>query len=228
MLNFRVFESTAELAAAAASELVWLTEHRDGCVIALSGGSTPRPLYELLGGGEWRARLEQCEVVWVTGDERCVPPDHPDSNALMIEQTLFRSGIPKGHHFIRFRTESGDAPAVAEQFEREWKKVGIDGLDLAVLGMGEDGHTASLFPGTDILDVEDRVAAPVFVPRLEAWRVSLTVPVLRQASGKMVLVSGAGKRGVIEEVSRGSAHPIALVAGGAEAWWFVDREAYPG
>jgi 6-phosphogluconolactonase len=95
--------------------------------------------------------------------------------------------------------------------------------------MGEDGHTASLFPGTTILEVTDRIAAEVDVPQLGSRRVSVTMPHLRGARRKIVLVTGSGKRETIRRISEGEPLPMTeIVGGGGEAWWFVDREAYPG
>lgn len=225
MLNFRVFESTDDLVSAAAEEVLWVVEHSSRAVVALSGGSTPRPLYERLGGEYWE-RLSGRPVVWVTGDERCVPPDHDDSNARMIRETLFRNGTPDKHHLLSFDTS---APDIASRFEEAWRDLGIYEIDLAILGVGDDGHTASLFPGTAIMDITDRVAAVVEVPRLAVRRVSITIPHLRGARRKMILATGRGKREMIERVGRGESFPITEVIGaGGEAWWFVDREAYPG
>ena len=92
---------------------------------------------------------------------------------------------------------------------------------VTMLGCGDDGHTASLFPGTPVLDVEDRIASEVFVPRLDQWRVTLTKPVIRAAKLRIVLVAGESKAKIIDEVRRGEPHPIALVTQGVETWWFV-------
>ena len=93
------------------------------------------------------------------------------------------------------------------------------------LGCGDDGHTASLFPGTPVLDVEDRIASAVFVPRLDQWRVTLTMPVIRAAKLRIVLATGESKAKIIREVREGVPHPIALATEGVETWWFVDRAA---
>ncbi len=90
-----------------------------------------------------------------------------------------------------------------------------------LLGIGDDGHTASLFPGTPVLDVEDRIAAEVFVPKLEQWRVTITKPVIRAATLRLVLVAGESKARIIREVREGVDHPIAMVTRGVETWWLV-------
>ena len=215
-MNLRVFDNTADLTQAAARTI--LPRVRPGESIALSGGSTPKPLYELLADS-----LPQ-DVTWVLVDERYVPHDDPQSNAAMIERTLFARGIPS--RWLRFDTSLNDPVATARKFEDEWTALGIDTLDLVLLGCGDDGHTASLFPGTPVLDVEDRIAAEVFVPRLDQWRVTITMPVIRAAKLRIVLAAGASKAPILRDVQQGVPHPVALATGGdIESWWFVDRAA---
>jgi 6-phosphogluconolactonase len=97
-----------------------------------------------------------------------------------------------------------------------------------LLGVGDDGHTASLFPGTDVLQVEDRIAAAVFVPKLDMRRVTITKPVIRAAKMQMVLAAGASKRPILEQIRAGADYPIAQATRDAgETWWLVDRAAAP-
>lgn len=221
MTAFRIFDSASDLIAGVERAIVQLVE-KGTQSIALSGGHTPKPLYESLGRNE---TIRKAKITWVIVDERYVPIDDPQSNAGMIQQTLFANGMSPSHQFLRFRTEMDDPAATAQEFEREWHELAINRLDLVLLGMGDDGHTASLFPGTPVLGVEDRVAAEVYVPRLNSWRVTLTKPVLRAAQLRFVLAEGAAKRPVIERVRSGSDDPIAQVTHETETWWFVDREA---
>lgn len=223
-MNLRVFDTIDDLNTAAARAVV--QRARPGAAIALSGGRTPEKLFAMMGKPPWRDELARTPITWVVVDERYVPIEHPDSNAGMIRRTLFADGIPPGHRFLRFKTELDDPEATAAAFEAEWRELGIEQLDVVQLGVGDDGHTASLFPGTAVLDVEDRIAAAVFVPRLDAWRVTLTKPVLRAAKLRLVLAPGASKAQVIRDVREGVAHPIAAVtAGDLETWWLVDRAA---
>lgn len=213
-MNLRVFDSMEELTRAAA-RTIQQREHRS---VALSGGSTPKPLYELLAP----ALSEVDPIDWVLVDERYVPKSDPQSNAAMIERTLFANGLPQSHRWLHFDTALNDPAATARKFEREWD---IAQLDVVLLGCGDDGHTASLFPGTPVLEIEDRVAIEVFVPRLDQWRVTLTKPVIRNAKLRMVLATGASKAPIIREVREGVRHPIALATDGVETWWFVDKAA---
>jgi 6-phosphogluconolactonase len=223
-MNSRIFDSTSDLIAAAARTIVQRVEG-GARSIALSGGTTPRPLYAMLGADPIRTTLAQFPLMWIVVDERYVPIDHPDSNAGMIQSTLFAAGMSPGHNFLRFKTELGDPEATAQQFEADYLEQGVGDLDVVLLGMGDDGHTASLFPGTSVLGVEDRVAAAVHVPRLDSWRVTLTKPVLRAAKLRIVLAAGAKKRPILEQIRHGADFPIAQVTGEGETWWFLDREA---
>lgn len=228
-MNLRVFDSLSDLVSEAGQELLRRIENDSARVIGLSGGSTPKSLYQMLASAEFRSRLEAHRLIWVLEDERYVPPYHQDSNSRMIEQALFAGGVPAGHALLRFRTELNDPPRTAQRFEQEWRELDLQGLDLAILGMGEDGHTASLFPGTEVLEVTDRIASELWVPRLNSWRVTMTVPYLRGSRLQYVLVSGASKRDALERARRGEDLPINRVArGDAGCWWLVDRDAYGG
>ena len=225
-MNLRIFDTLDDLARGAAETIKQRAMARERPAIALSGGSTPKPLYELLGSAPYRDELAKKKVTWVVVDERYVPLDDPQSNAAMIQRTLFREDISPGHEFLRFRTELNDPAATAREFESEWRRLGIEKLDIVLPGVGDDGHTASLFPGTAVLDVTDRIAAEVFVPRLNQWRVTITLPIIREAALRMILAAGASKRPIIEDVKRGVDHPIVrATAGEIESWWFVDRAA---
>lgn len=225
-MNLRIFDSLNDLVRGAAQTILQVAGRNERSVIALSGGSTPRPLYELLGGPPCHDELAKSRVIWVVVDERYVPLSDPQSNAGMIQRTLFRDGISKGHEFLRFKTELKDPAATAREFEAGWKSLGIERLDVVLLGVGDDGHTASLFPGTPVLDVRDRIAAEVFVPRLNQWRVTITLPVIRDAALRMILAAGEAKQPILDDVRRGVDHPIVrATAGELESWWFVDRAA---
>jgi len=215
-MNLRIFETTSDLIAAAARTVLQQVEG-GARTIAISGGSTPKPLYE-------RLDLSSVPITWVLVDERFVPLDDPQSNAKMI----FGTGlIREGHRFLRFDTSLPTAAECATQFEFDWRSFGINQLDVVLLGMGDDGHTASLFPGTTALGVTDRIATEVWVEKLKMWRVTLTKPVLRDAKLRLVLAAGAAKRPILDDVRRGVDYPIAQVTSGVDTWWLIDRAAAP-
>src|ERR1051325_10798507 len=192
-MNLRVFDSAGDLIRATARTIVQRIDALEHPVIALSGGSSPIPLYELLGGPTYRHELAKRAITWVVVDERYVPLDDPQSNAGMMQRTLFAEGMLPTHRFLRFKTELNDPAKTAAWFEEEWRFYGIEKLDVVLLGVGDDGHTASLFPGTPVLDVEERIAAEVFVPRLDQWRVTITKPVIRAAPPRRLLTRGRGE-----------------------------------
>jgi len=226
-MNSRVFKTKEDLAQSAAETLV--QRIRAGArSIGLSGGSSPRRMYEIL-GSRFQEELRAIDLIWVLEDERCVPPEHEESNSRMIGRSLFAGGMATAHRFLRFRTELQEPPVIAREFERDWHHGSLQGLDVAVLGVGDDGHTASLFPGTDIFSVTSRVAAEVYVPKLEAWRVTLTLPVLEKAAFHLVIATGESKRPIIEQVKEGADLPIAqVVKVSGQTWWFLDEAASPG
>jgi 6-phosphogluconolactonase len=220
-MNLRIFEDTSALMSGMARAIEQRIE-KGARTIALSGGSTPKPLYETLGRSD---RLRDLPLTWIIVDERYVPIDDPQSNAGMIQAALFARGMSSHHRILRFKTEIGDPAATAHEFEREWHVLGLSSIDLILLGIGDDGHTASLFPGTTALDVEGLIATEVYEPRLETWRVTITKDVIRAAAMRFVLVAGTSKRAIIDDVDRGVDHPITRVTAGVETWWFIDRDA---
>jgi len=221
-VNLRIFETVDELNRAAARMIVDQVKG-GGRTVALSGGSTPQPIYRLLANDR---ELSQLPVVWVVVDERYVPWDDPQSNAGMIKRTLFANGMSPQHQFLAFRTDL-EPQACVDDFESQWRALGLEQLDLVTLGMGDDGHTASLFPGTSVLQVDDRIAAAVFVEKLDMWRLTITKRTIREAKLRAVFATGAKKRPLIEEVRNGAEYPIAMATSGVETWWLLDREAAP-
>jgi 6-phosphogluconolactonase len=204
--------------------------------LALSGGSTPRALFQQLATPPLRDELpwSRTEVFWA--DERCVPPDHTDSNYGMARAALLDpAGVPAERiHRIRGELDPG---AAASAYEAELARVlgGAPGgpapaLDLVLLGMGADGHTASLFPGTAALAERRRWVAANDIARLGTHRITLTFPLLNQAAHAWFLVAGADKAAVLREVLEGPVDPTRLPAQGVrpeagELVWLVDRAA---
>ncbi len=208
-MNLRVFENHEDLSHAAARAI----RQSGARKIAVTGGSTPKRAYELL------AESLPEDVQWVLVDERYVPFEDPQSNAAMIERVLFRGAPPA--RWLKFDTSLNDPALTARRFEDRWDQWDAGDLDLVLLGCGEDGHTASLFPGTPVLDVADRIASEVYVPRLEQWRVTITMPVIRAAKQRLVLASGPSKMAVVEAIRAGADYPVVRATEGLDTWWLV-------
>jgi len=205
--------------------------------IGLPGGSTPRALFKRLASPAWASRIDwaRAHVFW--GDERCVPPDHAESNyRLAREMLLDRVPLPPEHSH-RIAGELAPAEA-ARRYEAELRaffsgderEMPQPRFDLLLLGMGEDGHTASLFPGTTALRETERWAVENYVPRLDSWRVTLTVPAINAAAHVLFLVSGAAKAETLRAVLHGprqpEIYPAQLVRPQAgRLLWLVDRAA---
>ena len=183
--------------------------------IALSGGNTPRPIYS-----EW-ARIGRDlpwdKIVVTFGDERCVPPNDEESNYRMAKDSLLdRAGVPEGS-VLRMRGED-DPETAAEQYEGRLedhaRQAGEEMYrhDLMLLGMGDDGHTASLFPGTAALDEGSRWVVANFVPKLSAWRLTMTYPMINYSRCVFFLINAAKNQELIEQVIGGDTqYPAARV-----------------
>lgn len=202
------------------------------CMWALSGGSTPRAVLERLAEEPYRSRIVWNRLHLFWGDERTVPPDHSDSNYKMAYDALIRHApIPEAN--IHRIDGERDPEEAADEYSREIARLfdsDLPRFDLIWLGMGDDGHTASLFPGTGATDVVDRQATAVYVPRLDTWRVSLTLPVLNAAREVHVLVAGPDKadmmRQVVECDDPTEGLPITMVRPSeGTMYWFVDESA---
>jgi 6-phosphogluconolactonase len=236
----QVFDDPEAVARAAAGRVADLAresiESRGGFSVALSGGTTPRRVYELLASEEFRGRIDWSNVHVFFGDERTVSPDHAESNYRMASEALLaRVPVPAGNvHRIE---GVGDAAANASRYESELR--GLFGdmewprLDLVLLGMGDDGHTASLFPGTAAVNETRLWVAANWVEKLGTWRVTLSAPTIDAARHVLFLVTGAGKAARLREVLKGERDPtrlpsqlIQLTDGTLE--WFVDRAAAAG
>lgn len=207
----------------------------DHCVIGLAGGGTPRPLYQRLAEPPWHARIDWQRIDFVLGDERFVPPDDPDSNLHMARTALFDrlDRPPAGLHPVPFAglTVAAAAAAYAARLHALYGAATLDParpfFDLCLLGMGDDGHTASLLPGQPLLlEERDRWVLPVTQGRPEP-RVTLTYPVLDSARLIAIVVSGAGKRAMLDAIwsGRERAAPAARLRPTGRLLWLVDRAA---
>lgn len=224
-------EALAEAITAALSE-------RGVCRIALSGGSTPKPVFARMAAtGRPNAEAwRRTHVFWV--DERCVPPDHADSNYRMACEALFDHVLPASIHRMVGEADPARAAADYEALLRAHFGVApgeVPVFDLVLLGMGDDGHIASLFPGNEALDERERLVVAPYVDKFSAHRITLTYPVLEAARERLVLVSGAGKHPALQRVlgeeTASSADPLPaqrLRPTRGRTRWFLDRAAAEG
>lgn len=227
-----LFAAAAEVVVGAATDAV---AQRGRFTIALSGGSTPKSLFNLLATNA-RTVLPWERMFFFWGDERHVPPTDPDSNYRMAEETMLsKVPVPPGNVF-RMAAENPDAAAVAEEYEKTLRKFfalepgQVPVFDLILLGMGPDGHTASLFPGTAGLQEKSRLVIANWVEKMKTSRLTFTLPVLNAARCVTFLVSGTDKAAVLRTVLEGDVpaeqYPAMLVRPtDGKLIWLVDRAA---
>lgn len=186
--------------------------------IALSGGSTPKALYALLAEEPYRSSIRWNDIHFFWSDERCVPPEHPESNFRLAWETLL-SRIPVEQTNIhRMHGEDQDPQRAASDYEQEIRNFfqvpaeQIPQFDLILLGMGDDGHTASLFPFSPALEVTDRLVTANYVERLASTRLTFTAKLINEAACVMMMVSGKSKARALKEVLEGPYDPKRLPA----------------
>ena len=231
-MSVQLYETPEGLAEAAARAFVDRAAEsiaeRGRFAVALAGGSTPKATYEVL------ARDHAKDVDWPNvhvffGDERTVPPDHEDSNYRMAREALL-DHVPVGSvHRMRGELPPDEAAASYEEELKEFFGEVPPVLDLVMLGIGGDGHTASLFPETPALETTDRLVVANPVPKLETTRLTLTAPVLSAAREVRFLVAGGGKAEALAEILEGDAepreYPAKLVRPPGGPIWMVDHAA---
>jgi len=220
-----IFANAQELARGAAEYFVARSaeavDRKGFFTVALSGGSTPKALYQLL------AESFQTQVPWSRthffwSDERHVPPDHPDSNYRMTnEAMLSHVPVPEGN-VHRIHGENPDAAEAAREYEQT-----VQQLDLILLGLGADGHTASIFPGSEVLHETARLVAAPWVEKLNTHRITMTLPLLDSGASVLFLVSGADKAEIVKEVIEGpQKYPAQFVQPAhGQLLWMLDKDA---
>ena len=229
--NDALAEEAAQAVAGAAEEAVSRTGR---FTLALSGGSTPRRLYARLASPPFRSRIDwaRLDVFW--GDERCVPPDHPDSSYRLADESLLsRVPIPP-EQIHRMRGEDSDPERAALDYSQELVRIFSlkagehPRFDLILLGLGADGHTASLFPDSPALNENRRLAVATYAEPVKAYRLTLTLPVLNAAARVIFLVSGGEKAEVLRAVLKDGpspSRPASFVRPERGNLWLVDRAA---
>ncbi len=211
---YYVEPNPAALASRAAQYFVEMAEEsvaaRGRARIAISGGSTPKATFQLLADRNqpWRARMpwDQLELFWV--DERCVPPDDQESNYRMTRESLLDHVPLRPEQIHRMEGELAPEEAAARYESGLRNSFRLEGaevprFDLVALGMGPDGHTASLFPHTEALNEMMRLVVANHVPQKDSWRITLTWPVINHARSVFFLIGGADKACVLKEVLTG-------------------------
>lgn len=211
----QILPSPADLFHAGAEEFVGAGKAaittRGRFTVALSGGSTPKSLYSLLAAQH--ASFDWDRTFLFFGDERHVPPDHPDSNYRMVNEALLTKISIPAENVFRVKTENPDAAAAALEYENELRRFfalksgEFPRFDLILLGMGPDGHTASLFPGSEGLKEQSRLVIANWIEKFNTYRITFSFPVLNHAAQVMFLASGRDKADMVRQVLEGRYTP---------------------
>lgn len=234
MTSVQIYPRSSDLLehlAAAVVEIARSAVEQQGLfAVALSGGSTPGSFYRLLAGDPWKARFPWSDAVFFWSDERAVGPADPASNYGMAREAMLAGAKVPHTHVIRMQGEAQDLDRAAREYESEIVAV-LGGrnlrFDLILLGMGEDGHTASLFPGTAAEDETEKLVTVCESPRLETRRLTFTFPLINRAGAVFLLVTGEKKAATLKKVfQRAGRFPVLKVrpSDGQLAWW-LDRAA---
>jgi 6-phosphogluconolactonase len=234
--RFRTFPSSEEACAAVADRFVELAaeaiEQRGVFRVALSGGGTPKTVYPKILEPHRRDRVDWSRVEFFWGDERSVPPDHPESN-FGVAYGLLISQLPgvRPDRVHRMPAEASDLDAAALSYESELRLAfrargdAPPAFDLVWLGMGPDGHTASLFPGSTAVDETERWVVGTWAPQPQTWRMTLTFPVLQAARAVIFAVEGANKADAVAAVRAGGSDLPAARVAGDHVEWILDAAA---
>ncbi|MDP9017272.1 MAG: 6-phosphogluconolactonase [Candidatus Eremiobacteraeota bacterium] len=233
--NVEIFESPGELAQALANHFINAAQTaitvRGAFFVALAGGTTPKAAYQLLAQEPYRDTVSWADVFIFFGDERCVPPDDDQSNYRMAK-TAFLDGVNiPAHNIHRMRGEADPSTAAAEYATMMQQDLGeFPRFDLILLGMGPDGHTASLFPGSLQNHAGETLVEAPYVEKFKTYRLTITPRVINNAREVCIATEGAGKSPTLAAVLRGpkdpNKYPVQIVAPtDGQLTWLVDRAA---
>lgn len=197
--------------------------------VGLSGGSTPQILFRLLSSDAFASKVDWSRVHVLFVDERCVPADHPDSN-FGVACRLLLDPVQIPYENIHRLVGEKEPQLAADEYDSLLKHDYDKGLDLVILGMGSDGHTASLFPDTDALQATGRFCVANYVPQLSAWRLTLTADYINKAFEVMLLISGRAKAELVNRALEGFAgaaqYPVHLIHPDSGRYvWMLDAQA---
>jgi 6-phosphogluconolactonase len=246
-VDVRICEDAQDLAAEAASHFAQLADQyavgAGRFTVALSGGSTPRAMFTLLAAEPFKQSVPWPSIYFFWGDERAVPPTHSGSNYRMAKETLLSKVPVPAENIFRIHGELEDRDRAASEYSESLSQffyhsgsAGTSPLanwprfDLVLLGMGADGHTASLFPNSPALQISDRIAAANYVQKLNAHRITLTAPTINNARNVTFLVAGEDKAAALRNVIEGSYNPQTwpsqlIKPRGGKLLWLVDEGA---
>ena len=235
-MELKVFETPADVARAAAQYFVEQcresVRRSNGFCVALSGGSTPKLLYELLANPNepFKEQIDWSKTFFFFSDERNVPPDHADSNYRMVYEAMLSHAPNTNVYRIPGERPAAEAAEAYEDVLVEVFGANVPDLDLILLGLGEDGHTASLFPHSPALKETERLVAAPWVEKLNAYRITMTLPVLNNGKSVVFLVTGASKAEILREVIYTKPNPDlypaqAISPTNGAVSWLVDKAA---
>jgi 6-phosphogluconolactonase len=209
-------------------------EHHGAFHLALAGGGTPKKLYQLIASDAFRDRYPWEKIHVYFGDERCVPADHEDSNYRMANEALLAKAPIPAENIHAIKIDVDDVAASADRYNDELianlpSHQGTPKFDLLLLGLGDDGHTASLFPGTPILHQMKKYVDAVYVEKFNSWRISITYPVINTAANIYLLATGDGKARIVKSVMfdepPAEPYPIQRIQAQGNLYWYLDDAA---
>ena len=234
-MNITVFDNLEKLYKEAADSFVDLSkksiEKNNRFVVALSGGSSPKAIFTLLATPEYAGKIEWNKVFFFWVDERWVPLDDEKSNARMTFETLLNKvSVDRGHIFPMYK-EGTPPEEYAKEYEQQIRNIlGDKGVfDFILLGMGDDGHTASLFPGEEVLNEKEKWVSAYYLKPQEMFRITLTAPLINKAENILVVAFGESKKHALNEVLNGeynpALYPLQLIERKEGLRFFTDEKA---